>query len=186
MRRRNGCPSILSITGSTNDISTFRSDPQNIKQSEASIANSEAIQPTVFTLPAALQQNATTTLTQPRLYAAQTLVNPTIPLPIDSQRPLPANPLPISLALQPQQALYSSQQLPLATQQPLLTADTIQSLQQLLLPFLESTAANLANYLTATQGGIPIPQIASTQVRTTYPTFYSNLQTLPQQQQSRQ
>jgi glyoxylase-like metal-dependent hydrolase (beta-lactamase superfamily II) len=49
MRMRNGCPQqSFSITGKTNDISTFRSDPQPPnKQNEAS----ETIQPTVFTLP---------------------------------------------------------------------------------------------------------------------------------------
>jgi hypothetical protein len=82
---------------------------------------------------------------------------------------------PISLSLQQQPVPYAGQQqvLPVASQQPLLSVDAIQNLQQsILLPLLESTAANLANYLTAAQGGVPVPQIAATQVRTTYPTLY--------------
>lgn len=179
MRKRNGCPQVLSITGTTNEVSTFRSDPQPSKQPEIQ-PNIETIQPTVISLPPSLQQNVTS-LPQSRLYAAQTLANPTIPLPTESQQS-------ISLSLPQQQTLYPTQQLPLATQQqPLLNAEAIQSLQQcnylylifkklknlaVLLPFLESTAANLANYLTAAQGGVPIPQTLSTQVRTNYPTIY--------------
>lgn len=116
MRKRNGCPQTMSIAGITNDINTFRSDPQPTKQLDipAPIPILDAIQPTLMTLPASLQQNATT-LSQARLYAAQTLANPTIPLPTGLQ----------------QQPIYPAQQLPLASQQqPLLTADTIQSLQQ--------------------------------------------------------
>ncbi|KAI6191323.1 Lactamase-B domain-containing protein [Aphelenchoides bicaudatus] len=175
MRSRNGCPQALSITGSLNDLGTFRSEPSVSRQRENPTLET-ILQPTTITLPPALQPKANiSAILQSRLYAAETLSN-TVPLPTEPQHPVVSSSIPISLSIQPHPAYANQQQtLPVASQQPLLNTETIQSLQQsILLPLLESTAANLANYLTAAQGGVPVPQLASSQVRTTYPTLYQN------------
>lgn len=129
---RNGCPLSLSLAGSVNDLGSFRSDPP-IRQRETPTLET-IIQPTTITLPPVLQQHINiSTVPQPRIYAAETLTNPTVPLPTESQQPNVVNPVPISLSLQQQPVSYVGQQpqvLPVASQQPLLSAEAIQNLQQ--------------------------------------------------------
>lgn len=134
MRARNGCgPRAVSIAESgVNDLESFRKDLQVGRQQEAPIIIPEAIQPTMISAPFSIQPN-TSVISSPlsRAYAS-TLANPTIPLPTESQRTTLASSIPISLPARSRPvATYSGQQMiPVASQQPLLSVDAIQQLQQ--------------------------------------------------------